>query len=62
MKTDSFESSLKNKGKSLLTLGDLAALAACGRAVLVTNRELKGNGRRALRLAVNRALCTLRNA
>lgn len=44
------------KRESRMTLTDLLVLAAAGSAILNTNKELKGKNRRALRLAVNRAM------
>jgi len=42
--------------KTKLNLNDLLVLAAAGEAVLKTNTALKGERRRMLRKAVNRAL------
>lgn len=53
---------MKTKLKSRLTINDLLTLAACGQAVLNTNKEIKGKNRRALRTAVNRAKRTVANA
>lgn len=44
------------KRESRMTLTDLLVLAAAGQAILNTNKELKGKNRRAIRLAVNRAM------
>ena len=57
-----FETLLKNKGKSNLTIGDLTVLFCAGEAILKTNKEIKGENRRALRLAVNRARQIVKNA
>jgi hypothetical protein len=42
--------------KSKMTVNDLLVLAAAGEAVLKTNTALKGDRRRMLRTAVNRAM------
>lgn len=42
--------------KNRMTVNDLLVLAAAGQAVLKTNRALKGDRRRMLRNAVNRAM------
>jgi hypothetical protein len=47
--------------KSRMTINDLITLMACGEATLNTNKALKGQPRRALRLAVNRAKSHLRS-
>jgi hypothetical protein len=47
--------------KSVLTLDDIITLYVCGETVLNTMPELKGEPRRRLRLAVNRAKRTVSN-
>lgn len=47
---------MQAKPKSRLTVTDLLVLAAAAQAILKTNKELKGDSRRKLRLASNRAI------
>lgn len=46
----------ERKPKSGMLVLDLLTLAAAGKAILNTNKELKGDARRRLRTAVNRAM------
>lgn len=59
---DAFLKQLKLRGTSRLTVADLLTLAAAGQALLNTNKEIKGDNRRMLRVAVNRAKRTVENA